>query len=170
MHIAVPAERFFKTQFGFAVGVDGVLGSRFADRYFRGIAERGSRAGEHKPFHSALDGGIRQIDGITQIVLEIFARIGHGLAHQRERGKVHHRIVLLFTETLEQKITVLQVAIDKIRPGVHRFPVTGEKAVEHSDFVAMVQQILGTDTADITGTASNKDFFHCQNSFKNVYQ
>jgi len=59
---AVVGEDFFEAQFGFAVGVDGILGMIFGDGDSVGFAVGGSGRGKDKFFYTVASDGVQEID------------------------------------------------------------------------------------------------------------
>ena len=135
----VPAQDFFKTEFGFAVGIDRNLRGGFANRVFIRLPESRGGAGENNHFDAAFNRGVGQVDAVGQIVAEIFAGVLHGFADQRERGEMHDGVEFLLTAQLDDQIAVGQIAFDEIGAGIHRFFVSGYKRVEYHNLMFVVK-------------------------------
>ena len=74
---------------------------------------------------------------------------------------MHHRIKLAPLKKRDQAITIRQIEVDKFTyPRINGTAVPGDQGIQHRNVVVAIQQIFGTNTADITGTAGNKYLFH----------
>ena len=132
---AVPVQDLLKAELGFAVGVDGQLGSVFPDRNLLGLAEGGGGAGENKCFDSAFNSGIREVDRVREVVVEVLAGVLHGFADKRECGEVH----------------------DGFRTGINRLDMSGDQIVENCDFITSVEEIFGAGASDVSCSSGNKN-------------
>lgn len=73
---------------------------------------------------------------------------------------MHDSIKITFFADIDDELTVFQISFDKFGSGVDRVAVSGDKGIEHGDFVSFVEKIFSTGTADVAGTSGNEDFFH----------
>ena len=74
---------------------------------------------------------------------------------------MHYRIKLFPLKKRDQAIPVSQVKIYKFSyPRINRAAVPGNQGIQHCNIVPAVKQIFSTNTADVTGTASNEDLLH----------
>ena len=80
--LVIPLEHLFKAEFGFAVRIDGNLTVIFGNGHLFWLSEGGGGTGKNKILHLTRHSGIRQIDGRSKVVAEIFGGILHGFPHQ----------------------------------------------------------------------------------------
>ncbi len=100
----------------------------------------------------------QQIQTIGDIVANVHERLFHRLAHQSVGGKVHHRLDIVGVERGFDGGPVGQLPLNEGRLGVDGRPVTVVQIIENDDLVALPDQFLGDDAADIAGAASDQDF------------
>ena len=166
-----------KTDFsGFDTVLDCIFGTGFHGEV-RGLAaeiiDKINESGAYivsADINSGLDGnsGIGKVDTVGKVVAEILAGVLHGLPDQRKGGKVHDGIKISFAADIKNQRSVRKVALNKRRAGIDRRTVSGDESIKNSYLIPHIQQIFGTGTSDITGSAGDKDLFH--NSFSRLYQ
>ena len=154
---AVPVQDLLKAELGFAVGVDGQLGSVFPDRNLLGLAEGGGGAGENKCFDSAFNSGIREVDRVREVVVEVLAGVLHGFADKRECGEVHDGVVVSFLDDLLEIFAVGEICLDEFRTGINRLDMSGDQIVENCDFITSVEEIFGAGASDVSCSSGNKN-------------
>src|SRR6266487_4451247 len=77
MNLVVPAQNFFKREFGFAVGTDGTRLRGFVDWQAIWRTKKGACRRKDDPPHTSRDHGIEQIQSVANVVAEIFRRVLH---------------------------------------------------------------------------------------------
>ena len=91
MNLAIPMQHALEHQFRLAIRIDRPLRQILRDGHaLRRPVSRASGT-ENELLHPGLDGGLQQLQTVANIVLEIFAGIGHGFTHQGVGGKVKNR-------------------------------------------------------------------------------
>src|SRR6478735_5604157 len=77
MNFVVPAQNFFKCEFGFAVGTDGTQLRGFINWQAIGRTKKSARRRKDDPTHPSRKHGIEQIQPIANIIPKIFRRVLH---------------------------------------------------------------------------------------------
>ena len=75
--LVVPAQKFFESQFRFAVGADRARRSGFVDWQAIRRAEDGAGRRKHHPPDAGCDHGVEQVQSVGNVVPKIFGRIVH---------------------------------------------------------------------------------------------
>src|SRR5581483_5732533 len=75
--LVIPVQHLLEHELGFAVGVDGTLGQIFGHRDAVGGAVGGAGGTEDELFHFGFDGGVQQLQAVADIIMKIFAGVGH---------------------------------------------------------------------------------------------
>ena len=160
MDFFIPAEDGFEHELRLAVGVDRALGEGFVERHPVGNAEGRAGGGEDEFFHARFDSHVEEVDAGGDIVSEIFRGIGHRLADEGVGGEVHDGLRFCLFEGVAEDRAIAEVALVEVGARVDRFGVALAEIVEHRDLVAAIEKFLDANTADVTGAASDQDFFH----------
>ena len=160
MDFAIPAKDRLKHQLGLTVGIDRTLRQRLVDRHALGNAEGGASRGEDEFFDTEFHGHVEKVDARGHIVAKILRWIFHRLANKSIGSKMHHSVRLGFAKGMAQNGTVSEVALVKIRPGIHRFGMPLGEVVKNRDFESPVDEFFHADAADVTSAARYEYFFH----------
>jgi len=73
---------------------------------------------------------------------------------------VHHGVWFHLAEGMLQNRTVCEIALIKIRSGIHRFGMPLGEVVKNRDFESPVDEFLHADATDVAGAACHEYFFH----------
>src|ERR1051325_11689245 len=71
---------------------------------------------------------------------------------------MHHRIGTSSRECHFDHISFLQISFEKARAPVQCGAMAFAEVIENRDLVPFIEQQLGTNAADVTSAADNKDF------------
>ena len=151
-----PAQRALHHPFAFAIGGAGVDRGFLVDRHAVWRAEQGGSGGEHEAGHAVLHAGFQQAQAVADIGRKIADRVAHGIAHQRQRGEVEHRMPRPLGQHGRDRIGVFQRTGDQRGAGEHGFAMAGAQVVEHHHLRALVEQGGDEMAADKAGTSGNE--------------
>ena len=162
------AQNLLLEQLGGAVRVGGAAGRRLlGDRQFLRRAVHGGGGGEDDLLDAVLPHRLQQHERGIQIVVVVFDRLGHGLAHGLESGEMNDPVdVVLGEDTLHERL-VAHVAIitldrlagdllDSLKRDGRRIAVV----VYGNHIVALVEQLDIGVGGDESGAARNQDSGH----------
>src|ERR1019366_8119581 len=88
VNLLIPQQRLLEHQLGFAVGIDRTLRQIFRHRHAVWRTVSGASRAEDEFLHATFHGGVRQLERVDEVVVEILFGVRHGLADERERGKM----------------------------------------------------------------------------------
>ena len=157
VNFTIPDEHFLEHQLGLAVRIDRTL--RQILRHRHAVRRTVSRAGgaEDEFFHAAFHGGVRELERVDEVVVEIFFRVRHGLAYERERGEMQNRIRLHRLDGGENVPLLFRLGENKVRARIHRRAMAFREIVIHRDLMSGVEQFFRADGTNIAGTAGDKN-------------
>ena len=162
------AQNLLLEQLGGAVRVGGAAGRRLlGDRQFLRRTVHGGGGGEDDLLDAVLPHRLQQHERGVQVVVVVFDRLGHGLAHGLESGEMNDPVdVVLGEDTLHERL-VAHVAIitldrlagdllDSLKRDGRRIAVV----VYGNHIVALVEQLDIGVGGDESGAARNQDSGH----------
>ena len=139
-------------QLGPAVHVERRFGSSLRYRNFIRLAVHRRRGRENKLVHARVHRGLNQIQAADHIVLVVFVRHLHGLAHKAARREVHHRVHAVLGKAAGKPGLVQQVRLHQ--NGIpHGLPVAFGQIVQHHRLMAAALKLPDHVAADIAGAA-----------------
>ena len=158
-----PLEHLLHRQLGFAVGIGGFGGIAFENRHAAGLAvgRRGGR--EHDLVHAAVHHRVEQHLGAAEVVVIVFQRVGHALAHEREGRKVDHNVHLFRLKQLAKEVKIVDIALIELCLRVHRLHMARSQVVRDDHVVARFLQSIYRVRADVARAAQHQ-YLHNPNA------
>lgn len=154
---AIVGEDFFEAEFGFAVGIDGILGMVFGDGDDVGLAVGGGGGREDELFHAVASHGIEEIDAAGDVGCVERARFPYGFGDKSFASEVHDGIDFVLGEDFFDLSA--DAKIDAAENGSWRNGggVAFLKIVESDDVVAASEEKLRTDATNVACCAGDEN-------------
>jgi hypothetical protein len=146
---AVVGEDFFEAEFGFAVGIDWILGMVFGDRNGVRFAIGGGSGRENKFFDAVASDGVEEIYAGGDISSVEGAGLTDGFGDQRFAGKMHDRIYFVLGKDFFDLRANAEVCTAENRFGWDGSGVPLLEIIERDDLEAAGEEDFRTDATDV---------------------
>ncbi len=152
-----PMEDALQDVLGLTVRAAGDDPFLLVDRHALRIIEQIGGGGEDEAAHAVGHGLLQQVQAVGDVVAHVHEGLFHGFAHQCVGGEVHHRLDVVRVEQGLDGSPVGQFPLDEDGLRVDGGPVAVVQVVEDDDSVALFDQFLGDDAADVASAAGDQD-------------
>ena len=154
---AIVGEDFFEAEFGFALGVDGIVGMIFGDGDGVRFAVGGGGGGKDKLFYAVAGYGVKKIDAGGDVGGVERAGLADGLGDKGFACKMHDRVDGVFGEDFRDLRADAEIGWAENRFGRNGGGVALLKIIEGNDLVAAGQENFRANTADVARCSGDKN-------------
>jgi len=109
---------------------------------------------------------VEQVQRVAHVGAKIFRGHFHALACLNQRGKMKHRLGFAGVQRGTNVVNLRQIAMNKLRLGWHGIAMALAQVVKNSHAVPRLNQHLRGHTANVSGTAGNKNVHGLDDSAK----
>ena len=157
VNLFIPQEHFFEHQLGLAVGIDRALRQILGHRHTIRRAIGGARGTEYELLHLGGHRGVQELQPIGDVIVEILAGVGHGLADKCAGGEMQDSLRLHLHDGLLDVSLLVGIAGNEAGAAIHSRAMALAQIVINCHRVACIQQLFGANRTNIPCPTSNEN-------------